>query len=387
MEEPDPTISYETEDLDSHKGSEEIKGAVDSAYSNADNTLESTYHSRYSDEGGRVDPSSRVRSVSNIDETDRVQSPDKRNDTESSPTEDLAIQRAGAKPDTAMYSNSGNVDFNEIDQAVLSLLEEQYRSLRASYTSSADTSNRMIQFLAFASAGLGGFAVNYLLRGDGAGAWMSSLLFLVVLPGTIAVLYLAWVREFLQKARASLLLLRLEGRISRFVAQLQCVFQRTSRPERQHFYAAMETVFGNRFVDSEIWMRGENPVGKDLIEKRAHVAIALVFFVVAIVSMNLGFLVGTAALQSQCEGQNIPPLQQLGSEVPRRGITGLIFPLNRYQEIRIACSGKVGEFLGHGLLLAYIFVLSFGLGVTAYTLNLLLIVRRITRSICSEFYT
>ena len=295
-------------------------------------------------------------------------------------------QEATARADGVTPAKEAESDFSAIDQAVLFILAEQYRSLRASYSSSADTSNRMIQFLALASAGLGGFAVNYLLRGDNAGVWMSSVLFLIVLPGTIAVLYLAWVREFLQKARASLLSLRLEGRISRFVVQLQHIFQETSTSGRRQTYAALQEVFGSRFIDSEIWMRGENPAGKDLIEKRAHVAIAIVFFNVAIVSMNFGFLIGASALQSQCAGQNVPPLQQLAVEIQSKGLTGLIFPLNAYRATQVVCAGNIGQVIGHGLLAAYVIVLSFGMAVTAYTIHLLLIVRKITIGIRSEFY-
>jgi hypothetical protein len=300
---------------------------------------------------------------------------------------------AEAKPAAAAAEirKEGESDFNQMDQAVLALLVEQYRSLRAVYSSSGDTSNRMIQFLAVASAGFGALAVNSLLRADLAGMWISALLFLVGLPATIAVIYLAWVREFLQKARASLLLLRLEGRISRFVFRLQGIFQETSKVGRGRAYAAMQEVFGDRFLDAEIWMRSENPRGKNLIEKRAYVAVSLVFFVVAVLSMNGGFLIGNSALQSQCltarqPGAKIQPLQRLAAEAESLGLGGLIVPIGTYRATLVQCRGNNGSRFVQTLGRAYLLVFAFGLGVGAYTVNLLIVVRSLTRQITAEYY-
>lgn len=191
-------------------------------------------------------------------------------------------------------------DFNQIDQALILFLIEQYKALHLHTSVATQTANRMLQFLAVATAAFGALAITFFIKNKIADMAMCGAL-LLMLPITIEILYLIWIREQLRILRNSVFLLGLERRISHYVYLMAPKFRLTSKPGRAASYATIDDIFGHRFMDWEIWVRGQNKKKTNFEEKGIYLVIILVFFAVAFISDLFGMTILSSIYEEGCD--------------------------------------------------------------------------------------
>lgn len=250
-------------------------------------------------------------------------------------------------------------DFNQIDQALVLFWLELYRSIHRHNSVAAQTATRLFQLLVGAIAALGGFAMTFVAQDTVAHMALSGILLLMVMPLTITVLYTIWLRETARVARNSLFLLRLEGKISKYVTELQTVFIATSTTGRSRAYSHMRDIFPDRFIDWEVWLRRENhPTGRfDLSDKLTLMVISIVLWAVGVLFATVGLGLWRIFAFLQCAISPEKPLKVLSEVASRSGLWDLLKPIGDGPAPAICVLGSDLQVIGQFSYLAFILAL------------------------------
>jgi hypothetical protein len=168
------------------------------------------------------------------------------------------------------------------------------------------------------------------------------------------------------------------------VAEISRSLERTSKPARSKTYETIGRVFGNRFVDWEIWVRGANAVDRDLTQMHTYVTIAVLFGLIALASLSSGFVLCTAAIEASC--QNSPDSHNfLAAMLHDSGLLQLAWPPYVWGNLPRYCAD---ERVAHydWVWFCYLCVLTLGAIIALYALYLVRVLLRLNKSTVTELY-